>query len=106
MESTLRSRPSSPQRPPPKLLHFRFFAGFTSSLAFRYSVTFMIRLRILTTTPPVLGMSFFLYCSFRGFGCGKATSFGDLFRRYRPNKTLQRNYSHKSGTTIGGIKFQ
>jgi hypothetical protein len=57
-------------------------------------------------TPPVLGMSFFLYCSFRGFGCGKAMSFGDLFRRDRPNKTLQRNYSHKSGTTIGGIKIQ
>jgi hypothetical protein len=31
---------------------------------------------------------------------------GDLFRRDRPNKTLQRNYSHKSGTTIGGIKIQ
>jgi len=26
--------------------------------------------------------------------------FDDLFRRDRPNKTLQRNYSHKSGTTI------
>jgi hypothetical protein len=45
-------------------------------------------------------MSFFLYCSFRGFGCGKAMWFDDLFRRDRPNKTLQRNYSHKSGTTI------
>ena len=41
-----------------------------------------------------------------GFGFGKAMSFGDLVRRDRPNKTLQRNYSHKSGTTIGGIKIQ
>jgi hypothetical protein len=29
-----------------------------------------------------------------------------LIRRDRPDKTLQRNYSHKSGTTIGGIKIQ
>jgi hypothetical protein len=28
--------------------------------------------------------------SFRDFGCGKAMSFDDLFRRDRPNKTLQR----------------
>lgn len=58
----------------------RFFAGFTSSVAFPYSVTFMIRPRILTTTPPALGMSFFLYCSFRGFGCGKAMWFVEFFR--------------------------
>jgi hypothetical protein len=52
-------------------------------VAFRYSVTFMIRPRILTTTPPVLGISFFLYCSFRGFGCGKAMWFDGLFRKDR-----------------------
>jgi hypothetical protein len=28
-------------------------------------------------------MSFFLYCSFRGFGCGKAMSFDDFFPRDR-----------------------
>src|SRR5580692_6282513 len=72
------------------LPNVRFFAGFTSSVAFRYSVIFMIRLRILTTMPTVLGMSFFLYCSFRGFGCGKAMSYDDLFRRDQCMKTLPR----------------
>ena len=39
-----------------------------------------------TTTPPVFGMSFFLYCSFQGFGCGKAMSFADLLREIGPTK--------------------
>ncbi len=64
------------------------FRWITLSLAFRYSVTFMIRLRTLQTTPPVFGMSFFPFCFFRGCGCGKAMSFGDLFRSDRPIKLL------------------
>jgi hypothetical protein len=59
-----------------------------SSVAFRYSGTFMIRLRILTTTASVSGRSFFLYCSFRDCGCGKAMS-DDFFRRDRPSKALR-----------------
>src|SRR6266403_1056079 len=43
----------------------------------------MIHLRILNTMPRLFGMSFFLFCSFRGCGCGKATSFDDFFRRER-----------------------
>src|ERR1700691_5703906 len=43
----------------------------------------MIRLRTPTTTPTVFGMSFFLYCSFRGSGCGKAMLFDDFLRRDR-----------------------
>src|SRR3974390_124155 len=76
----------------------RFFAGFTSSVAFRYSVTYMIPLRTLRIMPPVSGISFFLHCSFRDFGCGKAMSFDDSFRKDRLNKTLRRNHSHENGT--------
>jgi hypothetical protein len=47
----------------------------------------------LTTTPPVLGMPFFQYCSFRGFGCGKAMSFDDLLRRAWP-RDLEAMSSH------------
>ena len=65
-----------------------FFAGFTLSLAFRYSVTFMARLRKSNSMPPLFGLSSFLYLSFRDFGCGKAMSFDDLFRKDRPNTTL------------------
>ena len=47
----------------------RFFAGFTSSLAFRYSVMFIVRLKNFRITPPLFGLSSFLYLSFRDFGC-------------------------------------
>src|SRR5216684_7623524 len=80
----------------------RFFARFTSSLAFRYSVIFIVRLKNFQSTPPVFGLSSFMQCSFRDCGCGKAMSCDDLFRRDRPNKTLQRNYSHENGTRIRG----
>src|SRR5262245_7524733 len=63
----------------------RFFAGFTSSLAFRYSVIFIVRLKKFQTTPPLLGLSSFLYLSWRDFGCGKAMSCDDLFRKDRPS---------------------
>src|SRR6266481_4462983 len=43
----------------------------------------MIHLRILNTMPPLFGTSFFLCCSFRDCGCGKAMSFDDFFRRER-----------------------
>jgi len=33
------------------------------------------------TTPPLLGLSSYLYLPFRDFGYGKAMSFDDLFRR-------------------------
>jgi len=55
---------------------------------------------------PLFGMSFFLYCSFRDCGCGKAMSFDDLFRRDRRNQKRQRNYPHENGTTIGGTNIQ
>jgi hypothetical protein len=42
----------------------------------------------------------------RDFVCGKAMSFDDLFRRDRPNKALQRKYSHENGTRIRGIEIQ
>ena len=37
---------------------------------------------------PFLGLSSFPYLSSLDFGCGKATSFDDLFRRDRPMKLL------------------
>ncbi len=40
--------------------NIRFFAGFRSSLAFRYSVTFMVRFRKFNSTPPLFGLSSFL----------------------------------------------
>src|SRR6266446_6045857 len=52
----------------------------------------MIHLRILNTMPRLFGMSFFLFCSFRGCGCGKATSFDDFFRRERKR---DKNWRHK-----------
>src|SRR6266480_5333018 len=68
----------------------RFFAGFTLSLAFRYSLTFIVRLKKFQTTRPLFGVSSFLQLSFRDFGCGKAMSFDDLFRKDRPNTMLRR----------------
>src|SRR5436190_4273701 len=68
----------------------RFFARFTLFLAFRYSVIFIVRLKKFQSTPLLFGLSSFLYLFFRDFGCGKAMSFDDLFRKDRPNKTLQR----------------
>jgi hypothetical protein len=68
----------------------RSFAGFTSSWPFRYSVISIVRLKKFQTTPPLFGLSSFLHLSFRDFGCGKAMSFDDLFRKDRINKTLQR----------------
>jgi hypothetical protein len=45
------------------------------------SVTFTVRLNRFQTTPPLLGLSSFLYLSYRDFGCGKAMSFDDSFRK-------------------------
>ena len=67
----------------------RFFAGFTSSLAFRYSVTFTVRLTEFHSTPALPGLSSCPQWSFRVFGCGKAMSFDDLFRKDRPNSKQQ-----------------
>lgn len=55
------------------------FVGFTLSLAFRYSVIFIVLLKRFQTTPPRFGLSSFQYLSLRGFGCGKAMSFDGLF---------------------------
>jgi hypothetical protein len=41
----------------------------------------MIRRPILRTTLGLFGLSFFLYCFFRDFGCGKAISFDGFFRQ-------------------------
>jgi len=59
----------------------RFFVGFTSSLAFRSSVIFIVHLKKFRTTHPLFGSSSSRYLRFPGFGCGRATSFGDSFRR-------------------------
>jgi hypothetical protein len=56
----------------------RFFAGFTSSLPFQYSVMFIVRLNRFQITPLLFGLSSFRYLSFRDFGCGKAMSSDDL----------------------------
>jgi hypothetical protein len=66
----------------------RFFAGFTSSLAFRSSAISIVRLKDFPTMPLQLGLSSFLEWSLRDCGCGKAMSFDDLFRKDRPNKML------------------
>src|SRR6266404_1686671 len=50
---------------------------------------FIVRFKNFQTTPPWFGLSPFLYLSLRDFGCGKAMSFDDLFRKDRPNKMLQ-----------------
>jgi hypothetical protein len=50
---------------------------------------FIVRLNKFQTTPPLFGLSSFLYLPYRDFGCGKAMCFDDLFRKGRPNKTLQ-----------------
>src|SRR5437667_1302427 len=60
----------------------RFFAGFTSSLPFRYSVTFMVRLRKFNSRPPLFGLSSFLYLSFRDIGCFQAYASPSLASRY------------------------
>src|SRR5438876_12175047 len=49
---------------------------------------FIVRLKNFQATPPLFGLSPFLYLSLRDFGCGKAMSFDDLFRKDRPNKML------------------
>ena|SRR6266480_113137 len=79
----------------------RFFAGFTLSLAFRYSLTFIVRLKKFQTTRPLFGVSSFLQLSFRDFGCGKAMSFDDLFRKDRPNMALRRTASRCSKKVEG-----
>src|SRR5438477_11529189 len=52
----------------------RFFAGFTSSSPCRYSAMFIVRLSNFQTTPPLFGLSSFLYLSFRDIGCFQAYS--------------------------------
>ena len=44
----------------------RSFVGFTSSLAFQYSVIFIVRSKTFQTTPPLSDLSSFLYLSFPG----------------------------------------
>src|SRR5215468_9725484 len=58
-----------------------FFAGFTPFLAFRYLVISTVHLTKSRTTPFLLDLSSFLHSCFRDYGCGKATSFDDLFRK-------------------------
>jgi len=54
-----------------------------------YLTIFIVRLKKFRTTLRLPGLCSFLSWSFRGFGCGKAMSFDDLFRRDRPNKMLR-----------------
>src|SRR5215471_18905817 len=63
------------------LPNVRFFAGFTSSSAFQYLAIFTVHLNKSRTTPFLLDLSSFLHSCFRDYGCGKATSFDDLFRK-------------------------
>src|SRR5215470_8350323 len=74
----------------------QFFARFTSSSAFRYSVIFIVRLKKSQTTPLLPGSSSFLRLSFRDFGCGKATHFDGLFRKNLPSDLLS-SMSGKNG---------
>jgi len=82
----------------------RFFAGFTSSLPFRFSVIFTVRSKNFRTTPPRPGLSSFRSLCFRESGCGKAMLFEGLFRKDRGNSTLQRNWPHENGARMRGIK--
>ena len=41
---------------------------------------FIVRLKKFQTTPPLFGLSSFLYESFRDCGCGKAMSFDDSLK--------------------------
>jgi hypothetical protein len=50
---------------------------------------FIVRLKNFRTTPPLFGMWPFLSLSLRDFGCGKAMSFDDLFRKDQPKTTQQ-----------------
>jgi hypothetical protein len=60
MKSTLQKPALVAAKTTPKPPQVRFFAGFTSSLAFRYSVIFIVRLKDFETTRPQLGLSSFL----------------------------------------------
>src|SRR5438477_13219906 len=60
----------------------RFFAGFTSSSPCRYSAMFIVRLSNFQTTPPLFGLSSFLYLSFRDIGCFQAYASPSLASRY------------------------
>ncbi len=60
-----------------------FPSGFTSSFAFRFSAMFIVRLKDFQSMPPPFGMSSFLQLCFRDFGCGKAMSFDESFRKDR-----------------------
>ena len=60
-----------------RVTNVRFFAGFTSSSAFRSSAISIVRLKNFPTTLRQLGLSSFLSWSFRDCGCGRAMSFDD-----------------------------
>jgi fluoride ion exporter CrcB/FEX len=60
-----------------------FFAGFTSSSAFRYSVIFIVRSKNFQAMLLLLGLSFSLPWSFQDCGCGKAMLLGGFFRKNR-----------------------
>src|SRR5215475_10790869 len=71
------------------LPNVQFFAGFTSSSVFRYSATFIVRLKNFPTTPGLHGMSSSRSWSLQDCGCGRAMSFGGLFQRNQARKMLQ-----------------
>src|SRR5262249_3610293 len=58
------------------------------------------RLRQFRITPPLPDLSSFLSCSFRVFGCGKATSFGGLFQRGRSRAWLRSDDDHEEREDI------
>jgi hypothetical protein len=66
----------------------------TSSLAFRYSVIFIVRLKKFQITAPNCSVCLAsCNCPFRDFRCGKAVSFDDLSRKLEGNEILKIQFS-------------
>jgi hypothetical protein len=59
----------------------------------------------IQTTSRLLGLSSFLYLCLRDFGCGKAISFDDLFRRRSGLIRDPIKHSHENEATIRGAKM-
>ena len=87
--------------------HVRFFAGFTSSSAFRSSVTFIVRLKNIPKYAPP--------CSVCRRSCNAPFGIVDVerpcpstayFEEIGQTRRCERNCSHENGTRIRGIKIQ
>jgi Protein of unknown function (DUF4256) len=66
---------------------------------------FIVRLKNFQTTPPLFGLSPFLYLPLRDCGCGKAMSFDDLFRKdWRNPGQLVTRHTIKKETYMKAVK--